>query len=82
MKTPRLPAALILSGLVVMGCTPSPAAYETPPVQVKTPQGIVTCQLYTPERVLWDRAIDRPNSMSVQEGDAVCRAEGERRKNG
>ncbi|MDU9003281.1 hypothetical protein [Sedimentitalea todarodis] len=81
MKVPYVPAAVILSALAVAGCAPSPADYETTPVQVKTAQGVVTCQLYTPERVLWDRAIDRPNSMSVQQGDAVCRAEGERRKN-
>ncbi|MEP3334005.1 hypothetical protein [Sedimentitalea sp.] len=81
MKVPSVPAALILSAVAVAGCVPSPASFESAPVQVQTAQGVVTCQLYTPERVYWDRAIDRPNSMSVQQGDAVCRAEGERRKN-
>ncbi len=82
MKIPFLPpAALILAAVVVSGCANAPAHYETTPVQVKTAQGIVTCQLYTKERVLWDRAIDRPNAMSVQDADAVCRAEGERQKN-
>lgn len=81
MKVPFVAATLILSAFAVAGCAPSPANYETAPVQVQTAQGVVTCQLYTPERVLWDRAIDRPNSMSVQDGDAVCRAEGERQKN-
>lgn len=81
MNVPIAPATLILSVFAVAGCSLSPVDYETTPVQVKTAKGVVTCQLYTPDRVLWDRAIDRPNSMSVQEGDAVCRAEGERLKN-
>lgn len=81
MKTPLLSAALVLSGVAISGCVPSPTTYETTPVQVETAKGVVTCQLYTRERVVWDRAINRPNSMSVEEGDAVCRAEGERLKN-
>lgn len=80
MNIPFLPTALIVSAVGISGCVPSPTHYETTPVQVQTAKGVVTCQLYTPERVLWDRAIDRPNSMSVEEGDAVCRAEGEQRK--
>ncbi|WWR46464.1 hypothetical protein RZ517_17115 [Roseovarius sp. S88] len=70
-----------VSALVLAGCTGDPRSYETTPVQVKTAKGIVTCQLYTKERVLWDRAIDRPDNMSVREADDVCRAEGIRQKN-
>lgn len=59
------------------GCI-DPRDMETEPVQVQTSSGIVTCQLYRRDRVLWDRAIHRPETMSVEEADEVCRAEGER----
>ncbi len=66
--------------VLVSGCSLDPKKYETTPVKVNTSKGVVTCQLYTKKRVLWDRAIDRPNNMGVEEADAVCRAEGERQK--
>lgn len=55
------------------------AAFESPPVQVSTPAGVVTCQLYTEDTVLWDRAIDVPPGMSIQAGDEICVEEGRRR---
>lgn len=64
------------------GCTIDPKNYETAPVTVSSPQGPVVCQLYTPDLVTWDRAIDRPAGMSVQAADALCLEEGKRRKNG
>lgn len=72
--------AALAAVVVVSGCG-SPADYETPPVQVSTSQGTVTCQLYTRSQVTWDRAIDRPESMSIEQADEICRAEGERRMN-
>ncbi|MBY6055304.1 hypothetical protein KUV26_02500 [Leisingera daeponensis] len=63
------------------GCV-SPENYETTPVQLRTSSGIVTCQLYTRDRVLWDRSIDRPGSMSVADADAICKQEGQRQKDG
>lgn len=69
-------AAAALSGCV------SPEQFETTPVQLQTSKGIVTCQLYTKDRVLWDRSIDRPAAMSVQEADAICKQEGQRQKDG
>lgn len=68
-------AAVILSG-----CVPSPENYETTPVQVQSEKGIVTCQLYSKDLVAWDRSIHRPNSMGVQEADAICKEEGKRQK--
>ena len=65
----------------VAGCSITPESLESEPVLIETPTGIVTCQLYTQSRVLWDRAIGRPEDMSVQEADDVCRAEGIRRLN-
>lgn len=70
------------AALLATGCVPSPEEFETEPVRVQTAKGVVTCQLYSPDYVVWDRAIDRPSSMSVQEGDAICKAEGQRRKGG
>lgn len=70
--------ALAVSGLVLSGCVPHPDFFETPPVTIETAQGPVTCQLYSPEIVTWDRATDRPDSMSVAEGDAVCQEAGQK----
>ncbi|WP_170600527.1 hypothetical protein [Ruegeria arenilitoris] len=81
MKTSTKKIALMVPVLaVVAGCIPSPRELETTPVQVQTPKGVVTCQLYRQDRVDWDRAIDFPaNKMSVPEADAYCQQEGQRR---
>lgn len=71
--------AIGAAGILFLGGCVSPAQYETTPVEVQSAQGVVLCQLYTREITVWDRAIDRPDTMSVQEGDAICRAEGLRR---
>lgn len=70
---------VLLPVVILAGCA-TPEQYETPPVTVKTTKGTVTCQLYTPEILAWDRSIGRPNNMSVQEADSVCKAEGVRRR--
>ncbi len=63
-------------------CIPTPEELETTPVKVQTPKGVVTCQLYRPDRVIWDRAIDYPAAkMSVPEADNYCKQEGLRRLN-
>lgn len=64
------------------GCSLDPRNYETDPVTVETAQGPVVCQLYTPRTVAWDRAIDRPASMSVADADQICLQEGQRLKDG
>ncbi len=56
------------------------ASFATTPVQVKTPKGVVTCQLYTHEKVLWDEAISAPNGMTIEEADQICIMEGYRVK--
>ena len=66
------------AALLLAACG-SPEVYESEPVQVDTPAGVVTCQLYTRNLVLWDRAIDRPETMSVSTADAICVNEGNRR---
>ncbi len=67
----------ILAGL--SACVPSPEKLESEPVTVQTPKGAVTCQLYTRNTVIWDRAIDFPaTKMSVAEADAYCKQEGQR----
>ena len=66
---------IVLASLVaVSGCVRS--SYESTPVVVKTPKGDVTCQLYTAERVQWDQAIAKPESMSKREADNICIAKG------
>ncbi len=49
---------------------------ETEPVTVETAKGIVVCQLYGAQTVLWDRAIDYPNDMDYREADNYCRRAG------
>ena len=63
---------------VLTGCIDR-ASYETEPVQVKSKKGVVTCQLYTRKRVLWDEAISIPKGMTIAEGDQICQNEGLRR---
>lgn len=61
-------------------CSIDPKDYESDPVVVETAQGPVVCQLYTQNIVRWDRAIRRPDTMGVTEGDNTCLREGERRR--
>ncbi len=74
-------ALAVLAAIALSGCVGDPAGYESDPVTVSTSGGNVVCQLYTKRVVRWDRAIDRPNGMSVQDADAICLQEGERWKN-
>ena len=59
-----------------------PINYETAPVTVQTQYGEVTCQLYTKEIVRWDRPIDWPAGMTVQQAFAICQIEGIREQKG
>lgn len=63
--------------LSLAGCAQE--GFETAPVTIAAAEGPVVCQLYTPERVLWDRATAHPQAMSREAADALCRAEGMRR---
>ena len=76
--TKRKTPLFLLIGLMLAACV-SPEAYESEPVEVDTPVGMVICQLYTRDLVVWDRAIDRPDTMSVSTADAICVNEGKRR---
>ncbi len=67
-----LPVIVALAGYM------SPESFETDPAEVTTCRGIVTCQLYTHNRVIWDRAIHRPETMSVSDAGTVCVNEGKR----
>ncbi len=73
-------SAAIACAAALSGCVPS-QSYESAPVQVQTSQGVVTCQLYTKDIVLWDRALSHPTEISAQAADQVCTDEGKRRKN-
>ncbi|NDW51946.1 hypothetical protein [Aliiroseovarius sp. PrR006] len=79
MKKLTLVMAIAATG-VMAGCVDK-SAYESNPVQVKTKQGVVTCQLYTRDRVQWDEAIAVPAGMTKAEGDAICIQEGHRQYN-
>ncbi len=72
---PVLACAAILA---LSGCIDQ-SRYETAPVQVKTPKGTVTCQLYKHNQVLWDEATSVPPGMTIREGDQTCINEGKRR---
>ena len=74
--------ALLGASALVAGCVQGPEQFETTPVKVETPKGVVTCQLYMKNIVSWDRSIDRPSTMSVAEADEICKAEGARHKEG
>ncbi|WP_299907562.1 hypothetical protein [uncultured Paracoccus sp.] len=74
--------SIALTSLFLAACSLDPRDYETTPVVVQTEAGPVTCQLYTHEQVIWDRAISRPNSMDVKTADNICLQEGQREKAG
>jgi len=65
---------------MLAACGLSPEYYETAPVSVATSAGTVVCQLYTPQIVVWDRSIDRPAKMGVEDADQICKREGLRRR--
>jgi len=73
-------AILMGAFVAVSACVPDPRAYESEPVELQTSGGVVTCQLYTRERVIWDRSINRPSNMSVEQADEYCQAEGLRQQ--
>ena len=78
----RFPFVIAVGGAILTaGCSLDPVDYESAPVSLQSPKGTVTCQLYTKERVIWDRAISVPPGMTIAEGDQLCRNEGLRIKN-
>lgn len=70
--------ALFGVSVALAGCV-SPQALETEPVTLKTPKGVVTCQLYTLDQVTWDRATAWPKGLTAEKADRLCREEGARR---
>ncbi len=71
-------ALVATAAAALSACAITPKDYETPPVIAQSPQGPVTCQIYTKEQVTWDRSINRPSTMDVETADALCRQEGYR----
>jgi hypothetical protein len=71
---------LAVSGIMLSACAPNPVDFESPPVVLQTSEGPVTCQLYRADMVVWDRAIDRPDTMSVETGDNLCKQAGVERR--
>jgi hypothetical protein len=47
---------------------------------LNTPEGLVVCQLYSLDLIMWDTSITRPKSMSKETADKICVAEGARLK--
>ena len=66
--------------LVLLGGCADRASMETPPVQVASAAGPVTCQLYRHDIVMWDEAIRWPEGTGKPQADAICRDEGKRVK--
>ncbi|VAV90329.1 hypothetical protein MNBD_ALPHA07-605 [hydrothermal vent metagenome] len=71
-----------LTATVFLSACLNKESFETEPVKVSTKQGVVICQLYTHEKVLWDRAISAPAGMSIETADKICFEEGKRVKAG
>ncbi|MDB2598239.1 hypothetical protein N9Y08_02690 [Paracoccaceae bacterium] len=63
----------------ITGCA-NKQAHETTPIRLKTPEGLVVCQLYALDLIMWDTSITRPKSMSKETADKICVAEGARLK--
>ena len=63
----------------ITGCA-NKKEHETTPIRLKTPEGLVVCQLYALDLIMWDTSITRPKSMSKETADKICVAEGARLK--
>ena len=61
----------------ITGCA-NKKEHETTPIRLKTPEGLVVCQLYALDLIMWDTSITRPKSMSKEMADKICIAEGAR----
>lgn len=70
MKKPILMLALATAALT--GCVADSSDYETKPVTINTPEGKVTCQLYTKRFVKWDKAIRKPADMTFKRANDIC----------
>lgn len=72
----------LMAAILLAGCSDNfgKAGFETLPETLETDQGPVVCQFYTEKRVLWDEAVGHPETMTKEEADAVCLAEGKRRQ--
>ena len=46
------------------------------PIRLNTPEGLVVCQLYSLDLIMWDTSITRPKSISKETADKICIAEG------
>lgn len=62
---------VVCAAFVLAGCV-SPRDFETDPITVSTEQGDVVCQLYTHQRVMFDKSVSHPDAMSKQDADKVC----------
>lgn len=71
---------VLLAPLALAGCL-DPRDYESVPVEIETRSGTVTCQLYTEEYTIWDRAIIAPPGVTIAQADEVCREYGRDRVN-
>jgi len=62
---------------IITGCA-NKKEHETTPIRLNTPEGLVVCQLYALDLIMWDTSITRPKSMSKETADKICIAEGVR----
>ena len=80
---------LSAAGLALLGACSSgnplanPKAYETPEQDIFVQDhGIVSCQLYTRELVVWDRAVHWPQTLPQEVADEFCLREGQKWRDG
>ena len=76
---------------MVSACSLDPKDYETEPVTIPVPKeyvpvtgkdATITCQLYTKDRVRWDRATSYPEKLTHKHADNACLNEGYRQRDG
>ncbi|MDB3921166.1 hypothetical protein OAO92_02220 [Paracoccaceae bacterium] len=68
---------LFCAFFIITGCV-NKKEHETTPIRLNTPEGLVACQLYALDLIMWDTSITRPKSMSKETADKICIAEGAR----
>ena len=62
---------------IITGCA-NKKEHETTPIRLSTPEGLVVCQLYSLDLIMWDTSITWPKSISKETADKIRIAEGAR----
>ena len=67
----------VLRVFIITDCT-NKKEHETTPIRLNTPEGLLVCQLYALDFIMWDTSITRLKSMIKETANKICISEGAR----